>query len=413
MPSNSLVIRLRNLKWLSLRWIFPGLLISSTCNQQEKYNLLMVIGSVTSILNVMAAIVIAWFVFRKKSLILLVIFGFLLTKTGRIVFGDQSYFLGGYIIFVGILFCIAGSVAAFQFSRLIYRQVILFCLFSIPLMLLQLIGVGEWTQFHRTDIDNLEYGLTQFPTLFVGVNNVVINGLQVRPSGFCWANNFLSIVIMFALGLHYGKLKSHKITWKDAVLCAITVLAMAKIVFLAFGVIILWLLIFGESWKKKRIIKNILLFFSLMVSYALFFPGVFLYNTSLSLWYKNFMGRKIDFIRSISANPMFLKAGLDNNTMPQVSGHESGYAEIATVLPYLSVVGLFIVIYLIKGLKKMRYRFPDLKNTSVLIFLVLILMPLITSFLQTNFFWFVAGFAFLPIFLLMGSKYFQLLPRSQ
>jgi len=261
MPSNSLVIRLRNLKWLSLRWIFPGLLISSTCNQQEKYNLLMVIGSVTSILNVMAAIVIAWFVFRKKSLILLVIFGFLLTKTGRIVFGDQSYFLGGYIIFVGILFCIAGSVAAFQFSRLIYRQVILFCLFSIPLMLLQLIGVGEWTQFHRTDIDNLEYGLTQFPTLFVGVNNVVINGLQVRPSGFCWANNFLSIVIMFALGLHYGKLKSHKITWKDAVLCAITVLAMAKIVFLAFGVIILWLLIFGESWKKKRIIKNILLFF--------------------------------------------------------------------------------------------------------------------------------------------------------
>jgi hypothetical protein len=77
-------------------------------------------------------------------------------------------------------------------------------------MLLQLLGVGEWTQFLRTDLD-IGVLLTQYPTLFLDRANVIITTFQARPAGFCWANHFLSVIIMLAFGLHCGMIRTGKI----------------------------------------------------------------------------------------------------------------------------------------------------------------------------------------------------------
>lgn len=436
------------IRWLSVRCIFFGMLFSATFNQQENFPLLLGVGRVSFWFTLMAMVVLVWSTFRNKLWIVITIFAFLVSKAGRIAFGANSLFLLPYICFSGILFCAAGAAVAFTERKLIYRQVMLFCLLSIPLMVLQLAGVGEWTQVLRTDSHNLSYGLRQFPTLFVSSADVVITTLQARPSGFCWSNNFLSIVIAFALGLHFGRLKSASLAWNDLVLCTISTLAMAKIVFLIFAVITAVLLICGESWKRRRMAKVTALLLLCLGAHSFFFPGVFAYTTSWELLQRNFQGRLSDLARS-SVDKGDARATVVEGTLPKSHssskmeetrgpglsepsdlalaapdqrplndlagvphlGIESGYAKIANALPYLGIVVFLILPFFLDGFKKLEEHFPHLKDSTLLSLLVLLLLPLSTTFLEGAFFWFIAGFALLPLFLIK-SHYLELSQRN-
>jgi len=400
---------LGSLRLLSMKWLMPGMLISGVCNQQEKYDVLLIVGQATGWLNVLAAIAITWSFFRNKSWLMMVILGLLLSKSGRIVIGDTSTFLIIYTIFLAILFCAAGIVVASERPGLIKKQMMIFCMLSVPIMLLQLTGVSEWTQLLRTDFHG-EDSITQFPTLFVDEEDLVITTFQARPAGFLYANNFLSLPVMFALGLYYGRNKTNKLTLNDMVLCAIVVLSMAKIVFLTLAVITLWILIAGDLQKKIKMVKVMLLLSFMIGVYSVFFPGVFAYNTSLYNAYVNFTIRRMDLSTSMSGD-VLSEIQLENQegdlyTKTLQGEHESGYAIIAGILPYLLIGVLSLFPLYLKRLRKLRCRSGKMADSALLILFAIALSPLAASFIEGTLYWFIAGFAFLPLFIAFKSPTF-------
>ncbi len=396
---------------ISMKALFPSLLISGTFNQQNWSDVLSFLGQLAFWVSIISASVILLSTFPKKQWLLILISCILLTKFARMFVGDVRSLVLIYSIFVGILFCFVGAVIAMEQRRLVYRQLIIILLICLPLMILQLAGVGEWTQILRGDApaDAKEQG----PALFVSRADLNISVLQLRPAGLIWAPDFLSIILMFVLGLHFGNTKSRKINWNDVLLCAVIVLAMAKIVFLTLIFLTLALIFFGAKQKRRRAIKIFLLFLVFMAVYAYFFPGVFAVNVNWNSFLANFEVRKIDLSAAYRGEPLEGFTFLDSEGRPHVlnseAGHESGYAQIAEILPYLIVFVLLFWFIYVKGLKKLNGFSPELKNKTVLMLGTMVLMPLITSFLEGAIFWLMAGFGLLPIFLIFNYKSFDLI----
>jgi hypothetical protein len=170
-------------------------------------------------------------------------------------------------------------------------------------------------------------------------------------------------------------------------------------------------LVFGDIQKKKKIVKLAILFSIMMAIYAICFPGVFTFNTSFNTWHLNFIIRANDFIDAIMDNSLIKinvkKFAGDPYVNTGYGGRQSGYAVIANALPYLGVVGIFILPTMLKGIKKLKRYSPELKNVTISCLLTVFLIPLITSFLGRAIFSFIAGFAFLPLFLLSSNPWFE------
>ncbi|MBN1636145.1 MAG: hypothetical protein JW920_06495 [Deltaproteobacteria bacterium] len=391
---------------MSIRGIFPGILIGLTLNQQAWSVVLHLIGRTTLWFTTLAAAVIVLSTFRQKRWILFVISFILLSKAGRVVIGDDSIFASLYNVSIGVLYCGAGAAVVLQNSRLIYRQVMLFSLLSIPLMILQILGFWEWPYFLRGEFNNY----IAAPTLFVD-ENIIIKSFQSRPSGLLYTNVFTVIIIMFALALHYGRIKTRKLILGDVLLCAFTVLAMAKTAFLAFAVIILCLLICGDSWKRQKMIKVTALFFALVTVYAFFFPGNFTYNTSWNLLRTNFIMRVSALDARMRGNTLSEITIQDSEGVPHeyILGDDpqSGYGEIGDMLPYVIVAAFFILPLWYRGFKKLRCHRPELTDSTILSLFVVILIPITASFWGSVIIWFIAGFGLLPLFLLLNPYSFR------
>ena len=384
-----------NLKQLSMVVLFPILIIAPTLLNQHSSELRF-LGQIMMMGGTLAVIAILFFTMGRQKWLVLCVAGFLFSKAGRIAFGENSLFYPLYIIFMAFLFSRAGSVILLQEPKLIYRQVMMFCKLSVPLMVLQVLGVGKWTQVLRTD----SIAKIQFATLFVSSEDVIVTGLQFRPAGFCYANNVLTPWVILALGLHYGLTKTSKLTFNDVVLCTIAILTMSKLAFLSFGVIMLWLLIAGDGRRRKRIIKVVFLFCGLLVAYSFFFPGLYSYNLDPDYIRKNFMGRAAALARSMEDNTVkeYIVKTFEDDEYFQTRDSGSGYSVIAKYLTVVFPVLLGMLVLWFRGLKRLRAFYPDLAKASVLIMFISFLLPLGNWFAEGPAFWFIAGFGLLPLF---------------
>lgn len=281
-------------------------------------------------------------------------------------------------------------------------------------MIVQLLGISEWVHFLRTDLHVVDT-IILFPTLFVAEEGMTVTVLQGRPAGLTYANNYLSIIIMFLMGLHFSNIKTKKLSRDDLIVCFVAVLSMAKIVLLTFLIVVVWLFLTGSTLHRRRMGKVITLFAGLLGLYAFFFPGVFEFNTSLHLARINFMVRASELVALLtgegSPDIVFLERPGGEVYMAVLDAHQSGYAEMATFLPYLAVLSLCLFPVYLKGLRKTRYYSLELKNMAMLLLLVLALFPLITSFMRGPVFWFFAGFGLLPFFFFLRPYSFVLQRR--
>jgi hypothetical protein len=386
---------------LAVQALFPSLLIGTTANQQQWSETLLLIGQVSIWISILSATTIVVVTFRGQVWPLLITAGFLITKIGRVIVGENEVFLVLYIAATAALFCSAGAAVALQKTRVVYQQTLLFILFSIPIMILQLIGISEWVHYLRTDLHVVDT-ITLFPTLFVAKEGVTATVLQGRPAGLAYANNYLSIIIMFFIGLHFSNIETKRISKNDVIVCLIAVLAMAKIVFLTLLIVFVLLLITGNSLQRRRTGKVLILFFGLMGMYAFFFPGMFEVNTSLGMARTNFMIRASELLALLAGEAapdvLFLERPNGEVYMQILPGHQSAYAEMARFLPYLGIAALFLLPVYLKGLRKTRDYSLELRNMTIFLLLVSSLIPLITSFLRGPVFWFFVGFGLLPFF---------------
>lgn len=393
---------------LSAYGLFPSLLISSSLIQPGFPFLFNLVGQLASIFSIMAACVIVYLSFREKHLILLIIGGVLMMKGARILIGDENtYILLGYTLITGFLFCLAGTAIALHKSNLLYRQVMFFCFISIPLLVFQVAGIGKWAWIFRLEF--YQGDLTLVPAVFQ--NNTDIIAAQVRPGGFLYTNVFLAAVILLALGLHFGRIAKHRSMINDAVLCAIIVLAMAKIVFLAFGLFTFWFLIFGDGQKRKRMLRILFFFSFFSACYAFFFPAAFAYNTSWPQAKLNFSMRLHGMtarIQGYTLTEMQYEDERGDQRIYQLGDDpQSGYGTIGMALPYLAVVALLMLPFYIKQFRNLKRYFPELKDQTRLFLVLAALGPISASITGANIYWFLMGFGLLPLFLALKPYAFQ------
>lgn len=394
---------------LSEKVVFPAILISATLNQQFAHSILQFFGQVLGWVALGGAVLICFKQFGDKKWPIILAAMLLASKAGRIAMGDYHLFYVLYTISMAGFFCAAGATIACKSTMLIYKQVMFFCMASIPLMLLQVVGMGEWTQYFRTDMHGFLLTKEQVPTLFMEGGQLIVTTLQGRPAGFCFANNYLSIVLMFALSLHYGLDQDNRITAEDLSLSAIAILCMSKIVFLTFAILFLKGL-FTEALKRKfkwlKVATGVAVFAFI---YYIFFPGLFEYNLSIKNAHENFTIRVMDINEALGGNRLLEDVICRFGTEEPIpifaleKGAQSGYRGITKVLPVLAGPLLFGMIMYLRKIRRMRFVDSSLTKLSVNGSLILILMPMVTSFIEGALFWFIAGFGVFPL----------LVPRSR
>jgi hypothetical protein len=387
--------------------VFPLMFINTVLIQQPEQALFL-IGRIAGWGCLLASFIVVYFTLTGRGwrfFTLLLLIGLITARAGRMASGDADLYLYVYSVFYCGLFFLAGACIAFYYHSTVLKQTIVFCVLSFPIMAYQLAGSGNWIQILRTDRHNV-YEDTQHPTLFVPSEDIIITTFQARPAGLSYANNHFSIVFMFCLAIYYGLSIKRGLTAYDALLCAVAVLSMAKIVFLSMAAIILRKMFMKQKDEKARYIKTCILLIIMMAVYWFLFPGVFSYTMSLDNLKKNYIGRYLDLTESftekendrLSSTAIIPKSKIDAE--PQ--HYQSGYAQIGKYL-YVIIIGVIPFIpFLIKSFRNARRKYPKIAEISLLCLVIILLMPLITSFLSGGFFLFVAGFAILPVFIELG-----------
>ncbi len=397
---------------LAARWLLPLMILSLVFVQQAD-PILVGIGAVVSILTTVAAISLLLSKMGRSAGALAFVTGTLALRVARLA-SDAPALVLVYTIFAGALFCFVGAVMALRNPRRVYRQLVFLWLVCVPVMLLQLLGVGEWTQALRTDSSAGDY--SQHATLFVRSGEAVISALQARPAGLLPSNNLMSMLLVFTIGLHYARANRSRLSWRDWLLSCAAVLSMSKFVFLVFAVMALWVFVVGDRARRVRVVKVMVLLAVLTAVYAWLFPGVFAFTTSWETARQNFLIRLNDLL--IASGSPYLQQFVDLTAAPRIAesiaqGRQSGYATIAKYLPYVFGVALLAAPWFFRGLKAMRRRAPEWLFPTTLCLINVAGIPLISSFLASVIYWYMAGFAVLPVLLLLERRFQPLFVTSR
>ena len=263
------------------------------------------------------------------------------------------------------------------------------------LMLFQVAGAGNWSQFMAT-----EEIVNQMPTLFVSSQYQVISLTQVRPSGFLHSNNYLSLIILFAMAMHFSRNKSIY-RWEVAVLSFIMVLAMARIVFvgyLIFGIIIL---IVGKGNQRKSYYKSALFTLMFFCLYYIFFPGLFSNMMSMDrLLYST-------YIRLNDIADHLILAGYGDRLYNILQGTPtaewkgssaiSGYSKLINNKYIIACVIIVITGVLIKLPGLINKLSSPTAMLTLLSLVVIIIYPAAVPFFQAQIYWWIFSISVYPL----------------
>ncbi len=343
-------------------------------------------------------------------LILLIIF----SKLGSNVLGGPAIFYLFYRIMLSALFLVLGAIYAHKgYYRLIYKPLLVICFVNVIWMVFQMLNLGDWTQFLTTEA--IPAQRITYDILFVPLETLRTTGIQSRPTGLLRSNNALSGVLLFVLAIHLSREK-RILWWGTVVLCAMIVLASARIVYTGFVLMGLMLLVKGSRYQKIHIIYSCLTIGIMLWLYSIFFPGLFdSYWTFDSFFYSYFI-RLNNIVDNMSLTGIgwYLKDTFLEGTPVRHSPTEdpimSGYTIFAKYMhywPYFLVLFLIFLFYYKKGFQLQRYIFPQLTWLSILCLSVFIVYPTAVPIFRSSLYWFIGGFALLPIFTIVQRHYFR------
>ncbi|MBA3657132.1 MAG: hypothetical protein H0W69_07260 [Gemmatimonadaceae bacterium] len=343
------------------------------------------------------------YVLQRGGRILVVLTGLLVVfRASRLLIGDDPRFTAAYEMTNNLFFALAAAALIISKGPRLHRQIVTFLGVSIPVMIGQLIGWPDWLHAIRTDAhgEGIE-GTQMMQTLFNPDKEAGYTTIQSRPAGLLHANNFLSVVILFAMAIQFGRSRGRNLSRGDVFLVAVMVLAMAKIAYLAFIVFTVVHLIWGTSDQKALFGKRWVLALSFLTIFYFFFPGVFLYDLSPNNIYLNYAVRVAD-LRAAISGISDIQVGITGIGGEQLfwqgynAGSESGYAAIAQSLKLLAPIFLIGAVVFFRRLSVLREGSPEIVAMARNGFVILILAPLVTSFFGNPFFSFAMGPVFCP-----------------
>jgi hypothetical protein len=389
-------------------WVLPGLITAMVVGNQGWQVGPFLAGQMISWTVNLAAFIVLVRCFPRRAWPWLLLAGIVLAKaiSGAGVAGGRSDTL--YKVLLNAQFCAAGAVVAYRFVGLALVQLRWICLASVIMMVFQVTGTGEWTQFLATE--NEGRPITAQPTLFVPHERLAYQTIQARPSGLLHSNNFLSLVVLFALALQWSSKLNPRLNRWDLVLCAMVVLSMAKIVFLVTAIFLAWMLIMGTPPQRIRMRKAIVLLIVLFSAYRVLMPGQFesqinTYHITYSFYIRiNDVLDRLDPRNPLVTvlSPWFVHTPRLDRDAGEIGF--SGYAQALKLVPFIAIGLLLLLPLLRRGLRFVRLRMADLSSVPVLTAIVALVYPGAVPFLTAQIYWFVVGFAGLPLFLLLMSR---------
>jgi hypothetical protein len=320
-------------------------------------------------------------------------------RVARVVLGATPLLDGVYTFGSGMLFMVAGASLFARRRDVLFHDMYLFLGWSLIPMCLQLLGV-QWSQFIRTDLHGAVGG-QMLPLLFKDTTPDAISTLQARPAGFMHANNYMSIVAVVALALHFAVSRSRKLGWRDVVLVSLVTLMMAKILFLSFLLFVLFYLVIGSPDQRVRSLKMTGMLGVTLAIYYWLFPAAFLQNLSPDAALVNYAIRVADLraaLAGVQTTDLVVQGlnGAQYSISDIDAGSQSGYSALAAYLPILGVLALAVTPLLIRATRTLKSMDADLaaivRNGAI----ATVLLPLISPFYTNPFFWFAAGTMLVP-----------------
>ncbi len=406
----------RNIKRAAMWSLLPALLLNVTvANQQWKVGPLLVSQFLFFWPSIACASVVVVSALGARSVWPpLLIGGLFVSRLMRL--NDAAgplYYLYGVPLFT--LFTLAGAIIALERRELLFRQLRFYLLLSVPFMLLQVAGAGDWTLALNTETlavpkEQIAEARTTHPTLFVPPSEAEFAIGQSRPAGFMHANNVLSLVIMFALALQFGRIRSSRVTRADALFCAAMVLAMAKIVVLGFLVMVFWLHVRRPGLVRARMQRVVALTVLLYGVYALLFPALFVHHfNEQHVSYSVFI-RLNDFVASLDPGLpgvhwlSSLLRGTPNRLSEAAAGSLSGYGNISHALPLLIPLGLVAAFFLRLGFSRFGKVCSTGANVAFLVLLMALLFPAAVPIWPSPLYWFILGVGLMPLPWLLSAR---------
>jgi hypothetical protein len=391
-------------------WIFPGLVAAMIIGNQGWTLGPFAIGQILSWLNDLAAVVLVLGRFSGRRWPLLLI-GFTLAAKAASRLGPFAD-LGdlGFDVGLGLLFCAAGAIIVSERPGIVYRQALAIAVLCIPLMLIQMTGIAEWSEALNTEHTE-DTGRPGW-TLFVREADMHYRTAQARPTGLTHSNNFVSLLAVFTMALHFACIRTSGVTRRDVIVCAFAILTMAKVALLIGAVIIAWKLVTGVRLERRRMARVTGLVAVLVGTYAFLFPGLFTANTSLYKVGYSFFIRANNFVELLPADSglrRWLAAALEGT--PRAGWEQgaalSGYSQIIAILPYVVVGAVLLAPLFYHGFRTVRRRYPAIVDMMVLTLFVVVLYPTAVPMFRAQIFAFIAGFALLPLFTIWETRRFQ------
>jgi hypothetical protein len=398
------------------KWLLPGLIAVTVISNQPWAIAPVPIGQMIGWLINLLAVFFVFSVVGRNLRFIAFILGLIAAKVFTILYPSDAILNTMYYFLAGCMFSFIGALVCFRYPRLIYKQIMIICLINVFFMLLQIIGVGAWTQFLTTHGVGIEDSKIPMATLFVKNISSAVSVMQRRPAGLLYANQFLSLILLFGIAVNFSY-SGNRFKWGTLIICIMMVLAMAKIAFLGFVIIFLLLLILGTPGQKSEIFKTLIYIPFVLFLYYIFFPGLFVKNLSLQAVKWSFFIRLNDMVNTLPETNIAKESLLESlfsTPKPEVSlnAHVSGYSEIMPILPYLVIIMLMLLPFYCESLYKIRQRFPYFVWTSIFTLVAITIFPYICTIWKSQLYWFFAGFGLLPLFFLFKPKYFQQVQKA-
>lgn len=315
-----------------------------------------------------------------------------------------------YITAVNVLFCVSGAVVAFRRPVLLYKQVMTIALVNLVFMVLQVVGVGAWTQLFTT---HGEGNLTApVRTLFVPEIDLEYLLVQGRPAGLSYSNIVLALIIAFATVLHLS-LSKGKLWWGTAVISVMVVLCMSKFLLIVSPLVALWLMLTGTRPQRASAARALAGIAVALLVYCYAFPGLAATNLSVETVKTSFflrlndIGALLDPRGVLKERSDSLLEGTPRATWVEEGSFVSGYAQVMAKTPILVPTALLATLAYFIGLRSLRRRAPELAKRAFLVVCVVAAYPFTFPIWGLQMYWFMAGLGLLPLLWMLRPQFVE------
>ena len=318
---------------------------------------------------------------------------------------------------LAIVFAVAGAMMYGRNPFLLHKQLVIYLAICIPIMLLQILGVSSLLMgWNMGYLDDYDLGMTLdefgtfrevplYPTLFVGIDDLVYSVGQGRPVGLMYGSNPLSIFVSIAIAINLAIPRTSRIRFSDIVVTGAVVLTAGRLVYGTTILLYLWFLIFGVRERRLLVLKLIIVFAIVLLLYYILFPGLFIANFSKEMMMVSIMLRLVDLLRAVGLYNFFDSTGqlsalaFDYKPSFVYEVHE-GYSSVATLIrSKLLIPSLFVII---AGSILYVYRVRNMISRPAMVYVVTLMACVLTQFgvpfVKAGSFQLIMGFALFPLF---------------